>query len=73
MDWKVTMALGVLGVALVIGFAICLVTSVGIYARRLAEDPDERRRGFEVTTTTTTTTTADVQSAVQRERDDHHG
>jgi hypothetical protein len=72
MDWKVTMALGVLGVALVIGFAICLVTSVGIYARRLAQSPDERRRGFEVTTTTTKTT-ADVQSVVQREKDDHHG
>ncbi len=70
MDWKVTMALGVLGVALVIGFAICLVTSVGIYARRLAQNPDERRRGFEITTTTTT---PDLQSGVQRERDDHHG
>ena len=71
MDWKVTMALGLLGVALVIGFAICLVTSVGIYARRLAQNPDERRRGFEITTTTKTT--ADVKPAVQREKDDHHG
>jgi hypothetical protein len=68
MDWKVTAALGVLGVALLVGLAVCIVTSVGIFARRLAQDPDEQRRGFEVKSTT-----AGTEPGVQREKDDHHG
>ena len=69
MDWKVTAALGVLGVALLVGLAVCIVTSVGIFARRLAHGPDEgRRRGFEVKSTT-----AGTEPGVQREKDDHHG
>ena len=71
MDWKVTAALAVLGIALVIGLAVCLVTSVGVFARRLAKEPEDKRRGFEVKQTTTTAD--DTQSPAQREKDDHHG
>ena len=74
MDWRVLASLAVLGIALVLGLAVCLVTSVGVFARRLAREPEDKRRGFEVlTTTTTTTNSAGVKSAVQREKDDHHG
>jgi hypothetical protein len=70
MEWKVIAALGMLGVAIVAGLVIAVVASVSKYAKQLTEEPKDPRRGFEVKQTTTT---ADTQSAVQRERDDHHG
>ena len=68
MDWKVIAALAVLGVALLAGLAIAIVSSVNSYAKRFAEGKEDTRRGFEVKSTTTGT-----ESAVQREKDDHHG
>jgi type III secretory pathway component EscT len=70
-DWKIMGALGLLAVAILIGFVICIVASVSLYAKKFAEQPEDKRRGFEVKPTTTDT--ADNRSAVQRERDDHHG
>ena len=70
MEWKVIAALGLLGVAIVAGLVIVVVTSVSKYAKQLTEEPKDTRRGFEVKQTTTT---ADTRSAVQREKDDHHG
>jgi hypothetical protein len=69
MEWKVIAALGLLGVAIVAGLVIAVVTSVSKYAKQLTEPPKDPRRGFEVKQTTT----ADTQSVVQREKDDHHG
>ena len=68
MDWKVTAALGLLAVALLVGLVIAIVSSVNSYAKRFAEGKEDTRRGFEVKSTTT-----DTQSVVQREKDDHHG
>ena len=68
MDWKVVAALAFLGLALLGGLVICIVTSVNSYAKRIAEAPKDKRRGFEVKTITTGET-----PAVQREKDDHHG
>ncbi len=69
MEWTVIAALGMLGLAIVAGLVIAVVTSVNKYARQFSEEPKDERRGFEVKPTNT----ADAQSAVQRERDDHHG
>jgi hypothetical protein len=69
MEWKVIAALGMLGLAIVAGLVIAVVTSVNKYARQFSEEPEDKRRGFEVKQTDT----ADTQSAVQREKDDHHG
>jgi hypothetical protein len=52
MDWKVTAALSVLGLALLGGLVICIVTSVNAYAKRFAEQEEDKRRGFEVKMTT---------------------
>ena len=70
MDWKTLAALGVLVVCLLVWLAIAMVTSVNRYARRFTEEPQDKRRGFEVKLTENTIgTTPDVQ----REKDDHHG
>ena len=72
MDWKVTAALAVLGLALVVGLVICIVTSVNSYAKKIADEaerPCDKRRGFEVKTTTS----PGGEPGVQREKDDHHG
>ena len=71
MEWTVIAALGMLGLAIVAGLVIAVVTSVNKYARQFSEEPKDPRRGFEVKPTTTNT--ADTQSVVQREKDDHHG
>jgi hypothetical protein len=73
MDWKVTVALGLLVVALLVGLVICVVTSVNSYARRFAEGREDTRRGFEVKTTTTTTADGTQPPAQSEEKDDHHG
>lgn len=52
MEWKVIAALAMLGLALVAGLVICIVTSVNAYAKRFAEKPEDKRRGFEVKVTT---------------------
>jgi hypothetical protein len=69
MEWKVLAALAFLGLALLGGLVICIVTSVNSYAKRIAEEPKDKRRGFEVKQTITT----GEAPAVQREKDDHHG
>ena len=69
MEWTVIAALGMLGLAIVAGLVIAVVTSVNKYARQFSEPQEDKRRGFEVKQTTA----ADTQSAVQREKDDHHG
>ncbi len=69
MDWKLTTALAVLGHALVGGLVICIVTSVNAYAKRIAEEPEDKRRGFEVKATTAD----DKKPSALPERDDHHG
>ena len=70
MDWKTLAALGVMVLALAVWLAISIVTSVNRYARRFTEEPEDKRRGFEVKLTENTIgTTPDVQ----REKDDHHG
>ena len=70
MDWKTLAALGVMVLALAAWLAISIVTSVNRYARRFTEEPEDKRRGFEVKLTENTTgKTPDVQ----REKDDHHG
>jgi hypothetical protein len=66
MDWKVTAALAVLGLALLGGLVICIVTSVNAYAKRFAEQEEDRRRGFEVKQIT-------GETPVLAEKDDHHG
>ena len=71
MDWKVLAALGFLGVALIAGFVICIVTSVNAYAKRLAEKPADKRRGFEVKQTTSGDGV--TPTPVLPEKDDHHG
>ena len=48
MTWQIAVSLGFLGLAIVAGFVICIVTSVNAYARRLTEGPKDERRGFEV-------------------------
>ena len=48
MSWMAIAALAFLGLALVVGFVIVVVTSVNVYARRAAEEPKDVRRGFEV-------------------------
>ena len=68
MEWTVIAALGMLGLAIVAGLVIAVVTSVNKYARRFSEEPKDTRRGFEVKTTTT-----GDSPDVQREKDDHHG
>ena len=70
MDWKTLAALGVLVVCLLVWLAIAIVTSVNRYARRFTEEPEDKRRGFEVKTTENT---IGKPPAVQREKDDHHG
>ena len=67
MDWKVIAALGVLGLALIGGFVIVIVTSVNRYAKQLAEEKKDPRRGFEVKTTSS------EQSPELSKKDDHHG
>ena len=62
------MALSVLGLALIAGLVICIVTSVNSYAKRIAEEPKDKRRGFEVKVKT-----AGEDSPALPERDDHHG
>ena len=70
MDWTVIAALGMLGLAIVAGLVIAVVTSVNKYARQFSEEPKDTRRGFEVKTTTAD----DTQSAALPEKkDDHHG
>ena len=69
MEWTVIAALGMLGLAIVAGLVIAVVTSVNKYARRFSEEPKDVRRGFEVKQTTTAGDSPDVQ----REKDDHHG
>ena len=69
MDWKVLMALSVLGLALIAGLVICIVTSVNSYAKRIAREPEDKRRGFEVKLKTA----GDEQSPALPEKDDHHG
>ena len=66
MDWKVLAALGFLGLALLAGLAICIVTSVNAYAKRLTLKPQDKRRGFEVKPIT-------GETPVLRERDNDHG
>jgi hypothetical protein len=68
MDLKVLAALSVLALALVAGLVICIVTSVNSYAKKIAAEPKEKRRGFEVKTITPGET-----PGVQRKKDDHHG
>jgi hypothetical protein len=70
MDWKTLAALGVLVLCLLVWLAISIVTSVNRYARRFTEEPEDKRRGFEVKTTENTIGELPV---VQREKDDHHG
>jgi hypothetical protein len=70
MDWKTLAALGVLVVCLLVWLAIAIVTSVNRYARRFTEEPQDKRRGFEVKLTENTIGTT---PAVLREKDDHHG
>jgi hypothetical protein len=73
MDWKALAALGVLVIALAVWLAISIVTSVNRYARRFTEEPEDKRRGFEVKLTEEEITPAGTTPAVQREKDDHHG
>ena len=69
MEWKVIAALGMLGLAIVAGLVIAVVTSVNKYARQFSEEPKDTRRGFEVKTTAD-----DTQSpALPEKKDDHHG
>ena len=68
MDWKVLAALSVLGLALIAGLVICIVTSVNSYAKRIADEPKDKRRGFEVKVKT-----AGEDSQALPEKDDHHG
>ena len=70
MDWKTLAALGVMVLALAVWLAISIVTSVNRYARRFTEEPEDKRRGFEVKLTENT---IGDSPAVQREKDDHHG
>ena len=70
MDWKTLAALGVMALALVAWLAISIVTSVNRYARRFTEEPQDKRRGFEVKLTENT---IGKSPDVQREKDDHHG
>jgi hypothetical protein len=70
MDWKTLAALGVMVLALAVWLAISIVTSVNRYARRFTEEPQDKRRGFEVKLTENT---IGKSPAVQREKDDHHG
>ena len=72
MDWKTLAALGVMVVALAVWLAISIVTSVNRYARKFTEDPEEKRRGFEVKLTEDNLP-AGTTPDVQREKDDHHG
>ena len=48
MSWMAIAALAFLGLALVVGFVIVVVTSVNVYAKRATQEPDVVRRGFEV-------------------------
>ena len=70
MDWKTLAALAVMVLALAVWLAISIVTSVNRYARRFTEEPEDKRRGFEVKLTENT---IGDSPAVQREKDDHHG
>ena len=70
MDWKTLAALAVMVLALAVWLAISIVTSVNRYARRFTEEPQDKRRGFEVKLTENT---IGKSPAVQREKDDHHG
>jgi hypothetical protein len=49
MEWTVIAALGMLGLAIAAGLVIAVVTSVNKYARQFSEEPEDKRRGFEVT------------------------
>jgi hypothetical protein len=68
MDWTVAAALSVLGLALIAGLVICIVSSVNVYAKRFAEKPKDNRRGFEVKTIA-----AGQEPAALSKKDDHHG
>jgi hypothetical protein len=70
MDWKTLAALGVLVVCLLVWLAIAILTGVNRYARRFTEEPQDKRRGFDVKLTENTIGTT---PPVQREKDDHHG
>jgi hypothetical protein len=61
-------ALAFLGLALVAGLVIVVVTSVNLYAKRLADEPEDRRRGFEVKQPA-----GGDRPPALREKDDHHG
>ena len=67
MSWMAIAALAFLGLALVVGFVIVVVTSVNVYARRATEERRDVRRGFEVKQP------AGGESPALREKDDHHG
>ena len=71
MEWTVIAALGMLGLAIVAGLVIAVVTSVNKYAKQLTDEPKDTRRGFEVKPTTANAS-GSVPGA-QREKDDHHG
>ena len=68
MEWTVIAALGMLGLAIVAGLVIAVVTSVSKYAKQFSEEPKDTRRGFEVKQTTTA-----GETPVLSEKDDHHG
>lgn len=49
MTWQIAVSLMFLGLALVGGLLLCILTSVNAFARRLTDEPKVRqRRGFEV-------------------------
>ena len=68
MTWQIAISLAFLGLAIVGGLVLCIVTSVNAYARRLTDEPKDRRRGFEVKPTA-----GGEPPPVLREKDDHHG
>ena len=68
MDWKVIAALAVLGLAIIGGLVISILTSVNRYAKQLTVEKTDPRRGFDVKTN------AGGESPVLPEKkDDHHG
>ncbi len=48
MSWMALAALAMLGLALVAGLVIVILTSVNTYAKKLTDEPKDLRRGFEV-------------------------
>ncbi len=48
MSWMALAALAMLGLALMAGLVIVILTSVNSYARKLTDEPKDLRRGFDV-------------------------